>query len=85
MSFLLRIPIHLYRWMISPTLHAMAGGTGCGCRFHPSCSAYALEALRTHGSLTGLRLSILRISKCHPWNEGGLDPVPESRNLKFDI
>ena len=76
MSLLLRLPIHLYRGMISPLLHALAGGSGCGCRFHPSCSAYALEALQTHGSLKGLRLSILRISKCHPWNGGGLDPVP---------
>jgi putative membrane protein insertion efficiency factor len=82
MSLLLRLPIHLYRGMISPLLHAMAGGSGCGCRFHPSCSAYALEALRTHGSLKGLQLSILRISKCHPWHEGGLDPVPEWRSLR---
>ncbi len=84
MSFLLRIPVHLYRWILSPLLHALAGGTGCGCRFHPSCSAYTLEALETHGSLRGSLLSLRRIGKCHPWGDGGVDPVPESRNLKLD-
>ena len=84
MSFLLRIPVHLYRWILSPLLHALAGGTGCGCRFHPSCSAYTLEALETHGSLRGSLLSLRRIGKCHPWGDGGFDPVPELRNLKLD-
>jgi putative membrane protein insertion efficiency factor len=84
MSFLLRIPVHLYRWILSPLLHALAGGTGCGCRFHPSCSAYTLEALETHGSLRGSLLSLSRIGKCHPWGDGGFDPVPELRNLKLD-
>lgn len=84
MSFLLRIPVHLYRWILSPLLHALAGGTGCGCRFHPSCSAYTLEALETHGSLRGSLLSLRRIGKCHPWGDGGFDPVPEVRNLKLD-
>ncbi len=85
MSFLLRIPVHLYRWILSPLLHALTGGTGCGCRFHPSCSAYTLEALETHGSLRGSLLSLRRIGKCHPWGDGGFDPVPEFRNLKLDI
>lgn len=84
MSFLLRIPVHLYRWILSPLLHALAGGTGCGCRFHPSCSAYTLEALETHGSLRGSLLALRRIGKCHPWGDGGFDPVPELRNLKLD-
>ncbi|MFZ0616284.1 MAG: membrane protein insertion efficiency factor YidD [Chthoniobacterales bacterium] len=84
MSFLLRIPVHLYRWILSPLLHALTGGTGCGCRFHPSCSAYTLEALETHGSLRGSLLSLRRIGKCHPWGDGGFDPVPEFRNLKLD-
>ena len=84
MSFLLRIPVHLYRWILSPLLHALAGGTGCGCRFHPSCSADTLEALETHGSLRGSLLSLRRIGKCHPWGDGGFDPVPELRNLKLD-
>jgi putative membrane protein insertion efficiency factor len=84
MSFLLRIPVHLYRWILSPLLHALAGGTGCGCRFHPSCSAYTLEALETHGSLRGSLLSLRRIGKCHPWGDGGFDPVPVFRKLKLD-
>ncbi|MEX2324574.1 MAG: membrane protein insertion efficiency factor YidD [Nitriliruptoraceae bacterium] len=46
------------------------------CRFYPSCSAYALEALRTHGAGKGLWLSIRRVGRCHPWNPGGVDRVP---------
>lgn len=46
------------------------------CRFYPSCSAYALEALRTHGALRGTWLSIRRVGRCHPWNLGGVDHVP---------
>lgn len=76
MSFLLRIPIHLYRGLISPLLHTLCGGSGCGCRFYPSCSSYALEALKSRGSLHGSLLALRRISKCHPWGEFGFDPVP---------
>lgn len=46
------------------------------CRFHPSCSAYALEALRVHGAARGTWLAARRVGRCHPWNPGGLDPVP---------
>ena len=46
------------------------------CRFHPSCSAYALEALETHGAVRGLWLAIRRLGRCHPWGGGGIDPVP---------
>ena len=49
------------------------------CRFSPSCSAYALDALRGHGALRGSWLAAKRIGRCHPWNPGGIDPVPESR------
>ena len=47
------------------------------CRFHPSCSAYALEALEKHGAARGSWLAAKRVSRCHPWHEGGLDPVPD--------
>ncbi len=58
-----------YRFFLSPWL-------GSACRFEPTCSVYALEALRRHGALTGGRLSVGRLLRCHPWCEGGHDPVP---------
>jgi uncharacterized protein len=50
------------------------------CRFHPSCSAYALEALERHGAGRGLWLAMRRVGRCHPWGGGGLDPVPNTRS-----
>jgi putative membrane protein insertion efficiency factor len=66
---LLVLPIRVYQLLVSPLL-------GPRCRFYPSCSAYAVEALRTHGPLRGLWLAARRLLRCHPWNPGGLDPVP---------
>ncbi|XEM48876.1 membrane protein insertion efficiency factor YidD [Agaribacterium sp. ZY112] len=61
--------IRIYQLFISPLL-------GPHCRFNPSCSSYALQALKTHGLFRGSFLSLNRIRKCHPWHEGGDDPVP---------
>ena len=58
-----------YRFAISPLY-------GEVCRYHPSCSAYALEAVTVHGSIRGSWLAVRRVGRCHPWAEGGLDPVP---------
>jgi len=66
---LLILPIKAYRLAVSPLL-------GRCCRFHPSCSAYAIEALERHGALRGGYLALKRIGRCHPGCEGGYDPVP---------
>ncbi len=67
----------LYRWVISPLLHTLAG-PGMGCRFVPSCSEYAREALQNHGPFRGAMLCGKRICRCHPWGRSGWDPVPPS-------
>jgi len=61
--------IKLYQWIISPML-------GPKCRFTPTCSQYAIEALKKHGVFKGLWLTIKRLSRCHPWGGHGYDPVP---------
>ncbi len=67
---ILKALIKIYSYAISPL-------TGRNCRFHPSCSAYAAEAIDTHGAVKGLWLAIKRLSKCHPWNASNpIDPVP---------
>ena len=64
--------IKAYRLILSPWL-------GNHCRFYPSCSAYAIEAVQQHGTIKGSWLAIKRLACCHPWHEGGVDPVPEGR------
>jgi len=75
---ILALPIIAYRRWISPALPAR-------CRFHPSCSAYALEALATHGAVRGTGLAIWRLLRCHPFHPGGYDPVPPPRHQRADI
>lgn len=58
-----------YQLVLSPML-------GQNCRFYPSCSHYAIEALKTHGAAKGSLLAARRVCRCHPWNDGGFDPVP---------
>lgn len=62
--------IKLYQKAISPLMPP-------SCRFYPTCSHYGIEAIETHGALKGSWLAVRRISKCHPFHEGGFDPVPE--------
>lgn len=70
MKKLLLLLLRGYQLGISPFL-------GQNCRFYPTCSNYALEAVREHGALRGGFLATRRLCKCHPWHPGGLDPVPE--------
>ena len=76
MARLLMALVRAYRFFLSPWL-------GSACRFEPTCSLYALEALRQHGALTGSRLSASRLLRCHPWCAGGHDPVPAQPRRLF--
>ncbi len=69
-AFILSLPIRAYRLVLSPWV-------GMHCRYHPTCSAYALEALGRHGALRGGWLAARRIARCHPWGGSGIDEVPE--------
>lgn len=76
LNWLLKLPqrtliglVKAYRWVLKPWL-------GNACRFEPTCSAYALEALDQHGAVAGVALTGARLLRCHPWCDGGCDPVP---------
>lgn len=71
-AYLLLGVVHFYRYAISPLL-------GPRCRFYPTCSQYALDAIRIHGGVKGGWLTFKRICRCHPLSEGGEDPVPPKR------
>jgi putative membrane protein insertion efficiency factor len=74
MRDVIRFLIRGYQLLVSPWL-------GARCRFYPSCSQYALEALAEHGSLRGGWLSVKRLARCHPFHSGGYDPVPHAHDL----
>ena len=71
MRKILILPIRAYQYLLSPWV-------GNQCRFTPSCSHYAVEAIEQHGALKGMLLSLKRLACCHPWHAGGHDPVPET-------
>ena len=73
----LRGLVWIYRYAISPLI-------GANCRFQPTCSAYAEEALRRHGAFRGGLLVIKRIGRCHPWGGSGYDPVPDNNGASND-
>ena len=74
----LLLVIRLYQLTLSPLLPVVSLGT-CGCRFTPTCSHYAAEAIRLHGAFAGLGLALARLVKCTPRHPGGFDPVPPRR------
>ncbi len=67
--------VKAYRYILSPYL-------GQNCRFTPTCSEYAIEAIETHGAVKGSWLTMRRLSRCHPFHPGGWDPVPQNKKLK---
>jgi len=70
LAFALSLPVRAYRLLFSPWV-------GRGCRYDPTCSAYAMEALKKHGGIKGSWLAAKRIGRCHPWGGHGIDDVPE--------
>jgi len=72
MKWVLLKLIRGYQLFLSPVL-------GSSCRFEPTCSSYTLQAIEKHGAIKGTWLGLKRIGKCHPWNEGGYDPVPDKK------
>jgi putative membrane protein insertion efficiency factor len=84
---ILILGVRLYQWLVSPVLRVVFGLLA-RCRYEPSCSAYAIQALRVHGVLAGSWLALKRIGRCQPWGSCGHDPVPgkkfEVRSAKFE-
>ncbi len=75
LAHLVALPVRAYRLLASPWV-------GHGCRYQPTCSAYALEALERHGAFRGSWLTLRRIGRCHPLGGSGYDPVPPARDKR---
>ncbi|HRP01211.1 MAG TPA: membrane protein insertion efficiency factor YidD [Candidatus Kapabacteria bacterium] len=78
MKYPLLILIRLYQKLLSPLL-------GSNCRFYPTCSHYGYEAIDEYGAFKGTIMAIKRIAKCHPFHQGGFDPVPKKNNNNIEI
>lgn len=76
-SAIVKAPVRFYRTFISPLKPPT-------CRFYPTCSEYALQAIDEHGPLIGMKLAVVRICKCHPFHPGGVDPVPPNPRRRRD-
>jgi putative membrane protein insertion efficiency factor len=76
--------VRVYQLTFSPAKTFLFGQSG-ECRFEPSCSRYAMEALKTHGALSGSWLAAKRVCRCHPWGECGEDPVPPKHPKPFNV
>jgi putative membrane protein insertion efficiency factor len=74
-QLILILLLRIYRWVVSPLKNSLFGASGC-CRYTPSCSMYALEAVQEHGVRVGAWLAAKRVCRCHPWGSCGHDPVP---------
>ena len=75
LAYIVSLPVRAYRLIFSPWV-------GHNCRYHPTCSAYALEALEKHGAIKGSWLAARRIARCHPWGGAGIDNVPPRKDGK---
>jgi len=73
LAHIVALPVRAYRLLFSPWV-------GHGCRYQPTCSLYALQALETHGAFKGSWLTLKRIARCHPWGGAGHDPVPDHKD-----
>ena len=76
LGWVLLLPVYFYKYAISPI-------TPASCRHVPTCSQYALEAVKIHGPFKGFWLASKRIGKCHPWGTHGYDPVPDNERIKL--
>lgn len=70
LAWVISLPVRAYRVVLSPYI-------GHSCRFQPTCSAYAMEALEKHGGIKGSYLTVRRLLRCHPWGSSGIDNVPD--------